>query len=91
MTLWLEESTLKEHFINSTNADAEISDISDVGDGRRAATIVYQEPLTVDGFEWDSINRFLTAIGDGDPELEFDSQAGSLQIRVISDISVWRD
>ena len=90
MTIWMDKMTVEEELINQFDSNATIITNETDGD-RHKMTIEYTETITIDEFNLGRIDSFLSAISDGNPEIQFDSHNNNLQLTLIADESVYRE
>lgn len=90
MTIWLDGFSIQEQFITSIDANAEITQNKQKGN-RRKITVTYESSVTLDEIELNNLNRFLSAIGDGDPELELRAEDNYVTLSIIADEDVYRN
>lgn len=90
MTIWMDTWTVREELINPFDTTGEITADESEGD-RHRMEITYNESLTIDQFDFNRIERFLSAIGDGDPEIELTAQNNQLVLTLTADEDVYRE
>lgn len=90
MTIWMDTWTVREELIEPFDVSASITADKGIGE-RHKMEITYQDTLSFNEFDFDRINRFLGAIGDGNPEIEFDTKSGDLILILTADENVYRD
>lgn len=90
MTIWMDTWTVREELIEPFDVSATITTDEPTGD-RHKMEITYQESLTIDQFDFNRIERFLSAIGDGNPEIELTAQNNQLVLTLTADEDVYRE
>lgn len=93
MTIYFDSMTVREELIQFADADGEIisEESPETEDDRASFVIQYEDTLTLDSLELDRLQRFLSAMRTGNPEMELSSSNGNLQVIISADANVYRE
>lgn len=90
MTLWLDETTVRQYFVSPLDATAR-TEVSHAQERTTISVIYTTQTVTFSTFDLSSVSEYLKALGDCDPELSFTTDERHPTLQLTADTDAYRD